>query len=167
MELTDTNQPCGLSIFFDFYSTDYPTIQLSLFLYVTGQKTRPALTGNTPPVAAHGHLTGFYGGHSKEDPPVPIPNTEVKLFCADGTARATVWESRTPPFFYTTKAPDTSVSGAFVVCRCQPPFGSAASCRVRSRHSKVSALIYLAKRNQFSYILRERCWNPPAIPANT
>ena len=29
--------------------------------------------------------------------PVPIPNTEVKLFSADGTARAAVWESRTPP----------------------------------------------------------------------
>ena len=41
----------------------------------------------------------FYGGHSKEDPPVPIPNTEVKLFSADGTARATVWESRSSPYF--------------------------------------------------------------------
>ena len=29
--------------------------------------------------------------------PVPIPNTEVKLLSADGTARAAVWESRTPP----------------------------------------------------------------------
>ena len=56
----------------------------------------------------------FYGGHSKEDPPVPIPNTEVKLFSADGTARATVWESRSPPFFYT-KAPNTYVFGAFDV----------------------------------------------------
>ncbi len=42
----------------------------------------------------------FFGGHSKEDPPVPIPNTEVKLFCADGTAWVTVWESRSPPIFY-------------------------------------------------------------------
>ena len=42
----------------------------------------------------------FYGGHSKEDPPVPIPNTEVKLFCADGTARATVWESRSSPYLF-------------------------------------------------------------------
>ena len=41
----------------------------------------------------------FYGGHSKEDPPVPIPNTEVKLFSADGTAWATMWESRSPPIF--------------------------------------------------------------------
>ena len=45
------------------------------------------------------HPSSVFGGHSKEDPPVPIPNTEVKLFCADGTARATVWESRSPPFF--------------------------------------------------------------------
>ncbi|MFT5702593.1 MAG: hypothetical protein ACI8ZB_005516, partial [Desulforhopalus sp.] len=26
---------------------------------------------------------------------------EVKLFCADGTAWATVWESRSSPYFYT------------------------------------------------------------------
>ena len=39
----------------------------------------------------------FFGGHSEEDPPVPIPNTEVKLFSADGTAWETMWESRSPP----------------------------------------------------------------------
>ena len=39
----------------------------------------------------------FFGGNSKEETPVPIPNTEVKLFCADGTAREAEWESRTPP----------------------------------------------------------------------
>jgi hypothetical protein len=31
---------------------------------------------------------------SQEDPPVPIPNTEVKLYGADGTAGVTLWESR-------------------------------------------------------------------------
>ena len=41
--------------------------------------------------------TGFFGGDSEEVTPVPIPNTEVKLFSADGTARETVWESRTSP----------------------------------------------------------------------
>ena len=41
----------------------------------------------------------FSGGDSLEVPPVPIPNTEVKLKCADGTARATGWESRRPPEF--------------------------------------------------------------------
>ena len=37
------------------------------------------------------------GGYSEEDTPVPIPNTEVKLFCADDTWRVTARESRTLP----------------------------------------------------------------------
>jgi hypothetical protein len=37
------------------------------------------------------------GGYSKEVTPVPIPNTEVKVFSADGTTWETVWESRTLP----------------------------------------------------------------------
>ena len=37
------------------------------------------------------------GDNSEEDTPVPIPNTEVKLFCADDTWRVTARESRTPP----------------------------------------------------------------------
>ena len=37
------------------------------------------------------------GGYNIEVTPVPIPNTEVKLYSADGTARATVWESRSLP----------------------------------------------------------------------
>ena len=45
------------------------------------------------------------GDPSEEDPPVPIPNTEVKLLSPDGTAQATVWESRkSPGSFRTTKA---------------------------------------------------------------
>ena len=44
------------------------------------------------------HLTVF-GGNSEEGTPVPIPNTEVKLFSADGTAWDSAWESRTPPKF--------------------------------------------------------------------
>ena len=34
------------------------------------------------------------GGDSKEDPPVPMPNTEVKLLHVDDTWRETAWESR-------------------------------------------------------------------------
>jgi hypothetical protein len=41
----------------------------------------------------------MFGGYSEEVTPVPIPNTEVKLFSADGTAWETAWESRTPPEF--------------------------------------------------------------------
>ena len=37
------------------------------------------------------------GDYSEEDTPVPIPNTEVKLFSADDTWRETARESRTSP----------------------------------------------------------------------
>ena len=39
------------------------------------------------------------GGDIKEATPDPIPNSEVKLLGADGTAGETQWESRTPPGF--------------------------------------------------------------------
>ena len=39
----------------------------------------------------------FSGGDIEEATPDPIPNSEVKLFGADGTAREAVWESRTLP----------------------------------------------------------------------
>src|SRR6185295_2185965 len=39
----------------------------------------------------------FSGGCVERATPVPIPNTEVKPLGADGTARATAWESRKPP----------------------------------------------------------------------
>ena len=42
-------------------------------------------------------LLRFLGDLSEEDPPVPIPNTVVKLLSPDGTARVTVWESRKSP----------------------------------------------------------------------
>src|SRR6185369_10288835 len=42
-------------------------------------------------------LFDFSGGYVVGVTPVPIPNTEVKPYGADGTARVTVWESRTPP----------------------------------------------------------------------
>ena len=45
------------------------------------------------PAASH----QFLGDLSEEDPPVPFPNTVVKLLSPDGTAQATVWESRKSP----------------------------------------------------------------------
>ena len=41
-----------------------------------------------------------FGGFGEGETPGPIPNPEVKLFSADGTAWETVWESRTPPDSY-------------------------------------------------------------------
>ena len=40
------------------------------------------------------------GGNGIEDPPVPIPNTEVKLNCAEGTWLDTAREIRSLPDFY-------------------------------------------------------------------
>ena len=37
------------------------------------------------------------GDYSGEETHVPIPNTDVKLSSADGTAWVTVWESKTLP----------------------------------------------------------------------
>ena len=39
------------------------------------------------------------GGNGVEDPPVPIPNTEVKLNSAEGTWLDTAWEIRSLPDF--------------------------------------------------------------------
>ena len=55
----------------------------------------------------------FFGGHSEEDPPVPIPNTEVKLFSADGTAWETMWESRSPPILYKKPPFNQRLNGGF------------------------------------------------------
>jgi hypothetical protein len=39
----------------------------------------------------------LFGDYGKGDTPVPIPNTVVKTLYADGTAGATLWESRELP----------------------------------------------------------------------
>ena len=54
------------------------------------------LTGNDDPQ--------FSGGDVEEATPDPIPNSEVKLLGADGTAREAVWESRTSPGFSSDQA---------------------------------------------------------------
>ena len=39
-------------------------------------------------------LESTAGADDDEDPPVPMPNTEVKLVCAEDTWMATSWENR-------------------------------------------------------------------------
>ena len=53
-------------------------------------------------------ISGDYG---ERDPPVPMPNTEVKPFSADGTWLETTWESRTLPD--STKKKPQTMSGVF------------------------------------------------------
>ena len=54
------------------------------------------------------------GDTGERDPPVPIPNTEVKPFSADGTWLETTWESRNVAGFHKEKASD-DVWGFFFV----------------------------------------------------
>ena len=55
-------------------------------------------TGNAPDSLAF--FKSLAGDNSEEATPDPIPNSEVKLFCVDGTAWVTAWESRTSPAFF-------------------------------------------------------------------
>ena len=57
----------------------------------------------------------FSGGDIEEVPPDPIPNSEVKLFGADGTATVTLWESRSLPDFFTRSKPRGSRFEAFFI----------------------------------------------------
>jgi hypothetical protein len=61
-----------------------------------------------------------FGGFSGEVTPVPIPNTEVKLSSADGTAWATVWESRALPDLKNEKPLLGNEKGFFVLTRSVP-----------------------------------------------
>src|SRR5262245_44158553 len=47
-----------------------------------------------------GRLAIFPVVHGGRETPLPIPNRAVKPLSADGTWRATSWESRSPPVLY-------------------------------------------------------------------
>src|SRR5205085_7680927 len=70
-----------------------------------------------PPLHSRSQVSG---GHRAEAPPVPIPNTAVKLRIADDTARATAWESRTPPGYM--KAVGLKPNGLFFFPAIPYPF---------------------------------------------
>src|SRR2546425_3734631 len=57
---------------------------------------------------------GFSGDRTERVTPVPIPNTEVKPLRADGTARATLWETRSLPGLKNPEEPQGS-SGFFAL----------------------------------------------------
>ena len=65
----------------------------------------------------------YCGGYSGEDPPLPIPNREVKLTIADGTAPP---GGRVGSCHALTKSFETKVSELFLfVAACPPPLGLA------------------------------------------
>ena len=54
-------------------------------------------SGVCVPIPHNVYFVNTSGGDSKEDPPVPMPNTEVKLLNVDDTWRVTARESRKLP----------------------------------------------------------------------
>ena len=56
-----------------------------------------------------------FGGYSVGVTPVPIPNTEVKSYCADDTALETMWESRSLPKLFKNPHPHQPKDGGFCV----------------------------------------------------
>jgi hypothetical protein len=95
-ELTGTNRPCGLTSF----SKANIAVGAWSRAEITNDLTRRKV--DIQRSCALAPKSEFWtpkasGGYIEEAIPDPISNSEVKLFGADGTARATVWESRTLP----------------------------------------------------------------------
>ena len=79
----------------------------------------------------------FPGGNSGEATPVPIPNTEVKLSRADGTAGATLWESRTLPGFFQKARDSHRGPSPFSARRFKSKVIDLATCGFVERHENV------------------------------
>ena len=100
VELTVTNCSFGLTIKFivntAVFSFCGPSIfKVSCWMLVVGcWLLRERCEANILQLTSN---IRFLGDHSEGDPPVPIPNTEVKPLSPDGTARASVWERRKLP----------------------------------------------------------------------
>ena len=56
-------------------------------------------TGSNPVRVTIITLFILAGAYCDEVPPVPIPNTEVKLICAEDTWREAAWENRAVPAY--------------------------------------------------------------------
>ena len=64
-------------------------------------------------VASEDDKNWIVGVDDDEGPPVPIPNTEVKLISAEDTWLETAWENRAVPTLETGKRGETLVSFLF------------------------------------------------------
>ncbi len=68
------------------------------------------------PLRSAAQATSFPGGHSGREPPDPIPNSEVKTLCADGSLA--VGQVRVGHRQDSKANPPTETSGGFFMSRC-------------------------------------------------
>ena len=131
-ELTGTNRPCGLAI---------SLRQTSKYRARDSDCEVPRPFTPAKPAERSDFWTKtrstVSGGDFEEATPDPIPNSEVKLLGADGTAREAVWESRTLPGFFPERARNNAGSFAFVA-RCDRPRSSSCSGSSPSEPTRVT-----------------------------
>ena len=71
------------------------------------------------------HIHRLFGGDSEKDPPVSMPNTEVKLLSAESTCLDTDRKDRTPPNFYSSLAQSVEPAAVNRVVVGSSPTGGA------------------------------------------
>src|SRR3954463_15515537 len=89
------------------------------------ERTEPTPARRSNPcgvVAGWGTSSQCYGGHGERETPGLIPNPEAKPFSADGTARGTGWESRTPPDITSRNGVTATAGPPFLHTRTPVPF---------------------------------------------
>ena len=83
------------------------------------------------------HIHRLFGGDSEKDPPVSMPNTEVKLLSAESTCLDTDRKDRTPPNFYSSLAQSVEPAAVNrVVVGSSPTGGAISVVRKGYRQSK-------------------------------
>ena len=83
----------------------------------------------------------YSGGYNVGDPPLPIPNREVKPNGADGTASQ--WESRTPPFLRSVRERGDRIS----------PSSPEKKVKERVSNPRVSPFLFSLSKNSFCFSL--------------
>src|SRR5262245_36749243 len=95
--------------------------------------------------STEGGLAKFPVVHSERETPLPIPNRAVKPLSADGTWRATSWESRSPPVL--AQRPAMEIAGRFsfqacvakrAIAECQAPVLRRLSLRARPSQGRAA-----------------------------
>ena len=81
----------------------------------------------------------YSGGYNVGDPPLPIPNREVKPNGADGTASQ--WESRTPPFLRSVRERGIG----------SPPSSPEKKVKERVSNPRLSPFLFSLSKNHFAF----------------
>src|SRR4030095_6760812 len=83
----------------------------------------------------------FSGDRTERVTPVPIPNTEVKPLRADGTARATLWETRSLPGLRNPDEPQ-GLSGFLIVGQVDRIGNGTQKAQVGAQEAQAASVIH-------------------------